>query len=194
MRTWTEIVAANPDHSEDYAQRWKNFVAEGKDIDGEARFIDAMAPRGARLLDAGCGTGRVGGELARRGHTVVGVDIDPVLIGHARQDFPDCSWQVGDLAEGQVPEGTFDIVFCAGNVITFLAPAGRRPALAALAGALAPTGRLVIGFGTDRGYHPRQFAEDCEAVGLHSSLNLSTWDMKPYRSDADFLIAILERA
>ena len=64
------MLQANPNHSEMYAQRWRNFVAEGKDIDGEARLIDAMSPRAARILDAGCGTGRVGGYLAARGHTV----------------------------------------------------------------------------------------------------------------------------
>ena len=58
------MLQANPNHSEMYAQRWRNFVAEGKDIDGEARLIDAMSSRAARILDAGCGTGRVGGYLA----------------------------------------------------------------------------------------------------------------------------------
>ena len=50
---------------------------DGADLHGEARLIDAMLPRGARILDAGAGPGRVGGELSRRGHTVVGVDVDP---------------------------------------------------------------------------------------------------------------------
>ena len=37
----------------------------GDDIDGEARFVDALADRGAAILDAGCGVGRVAGRLAR---------------------------------------------------------------------------------------------------------------------------------
>lgn len=194
MRTWKEIVAANPEHSENYAQRWKSFVAEGKDINGEARFVDAMAPRGARILDAGCGTGRVGGELARLGHRVTGVDIDPTLIGHAESQFADCTWIVGDLAAGEVPEGPYDVIVSPGNVITFLAPTGRVPALRAMAGQLADGGRLVIGFGTDRGYHYRQFLEDCASVGLQESLLLSTWDLKPFSPQSGFLIAVLERA
>lgn len=194
MRTWKEIVAANPDHSENYAQRWKNFVAEGKDINGEARFIDAMAARGARILDAGCGTGRVGGELARLGHQVTGVDIDPTLIGHAQADFPSCNWHVGDLSGGEIPAGPYDIIVSPGNVITFLSVDGRLPALRALAGQLADGGRLVIGFGTDRGYHHRQFLEDCATVGLKESLLLSTWDLKPFTPKSGFLVAVLERA
>lgn len=194
MRTWKEIVAANPDHSENYAQRWKNFVAEGKDINGEARFIDALALRNARILDAGCGTGRVGGELAERGHVVTGVDIDDTLISHAQADYPGCTWKVGDLAVGELPEGPYDVIFSAGNVMTFLAPAGRLPALQAFARELADGGRLVIGFGTDRGYHYRQFLSDCQEAGLQESLLLSTWDMKPFTAKSGFIVAILERA
>ncbi len=51
-------------------------------------MIDAMAARGSRVLDAGCGTGRVGGRLAELGHTVVGADVDPALIDYAKADFP----------------------------------------------------------------------------------------------------------
>ena len=52
-QTWKKIVEADPEHSRRYAQRWDDMVAEGMDIDGEARLADAMAPRGARILDAG---------------------------------------------------------------------------------------------------------------------------------------------
>ncbi|WP_295629579.1 bifunctional 2-polyprenyl-6-hydroxyphenol methylase/3-demethylubiquinol 3-O-methyltransferase UbiG [uncultured Corynebacterium sp.] len=99
QRTWSEIVAADPGHSRRYAERWANFAAQGRDIDGEARLIDAMAPRGARILDAGCGQGRLGGYLAARGHEVVGVDIDPYLISVARDVQPGGTWLVGDLAQ-----------------------------------------------------------------------------------------------
>lgn len=52
----------------------------GDDLAGEAKLVDAMVPRRARILDAGCGPGRVGGALAAAGHEVVGVDVDPALI------------------------------------------------------------------------------------------------------------------
>ncbi|MDU0477660.1 class I SAM-dependent methyltransferase [Staphylococcus chromogenes] len=193
MPTWKEIVARNPEHSENYAQRWKNFVAEGRDINGEARFLDAMAPRAARILDAGCGTGRVGGELANRGHIVTGVDVDPTLIAHATTDFPNGKWLVGDLATGDVPEGPFDLVFTAGNVLTFLNPEERPVAIAALTKTLADDGRMVMGFGTARGYHFRQFLEDAQAAGLRQDLLLATWDIKPFTPKSDFLVAILKK-
>ena len=85
--TWTRTIAADPEHSHRYAARWRRLAAEGHDLDGEARMLDAMTGRGSRILDAGCGTGRVGGHLATRGHTVVGVDVDPALIDYAEADF-----------------------------------------------------------------------------------------------------------
>lgn len=193
MPTWKEIVARNPDHSENYAQRWKNFEAEGMDIHGESRFLDAMAPRGARILDAGCGTGRVGGELGNRGHAVTGVDVDPTLIHHAKQDYPESTWVVGDLASGDIPSGPFDIVFTAGNVLTFLDPAERPVALAALAREVAEDGRMVMGFGTNRGYHFRQFLADAAECGLKQDLLLGTWDIQPFTPKSDFIVAILKK-
>ena len=67
-------------HSQWYIDRFRRMAAEGEDLVGEARLVDAMVPRGARILDAGCGTGRLSGELHTRGHTVVGIDADAELI------------------------------------------------------------------------------------------------------------------
>ncbi|NKY07717.1 SAM-dependent methyltransferase, partial [Cellulomonas hominis] len=62
---WEQIGQQNPDRSQWYVERFRTMAAQGADLAGEARMIDAMVPRGARVLDAGCGPGRVGGELAR---------------------------------------------------------------------------------------------------------------------------------
>jgi 2-polyprenyl-3-methyl-5-hydroxy-6-metoxy-1,4-benzoquinol methylase len=64
------------------------MAAEGADLAGEARLLDAMVPRRSRVLDAGCGPGGVGAELAARGHLVVGVDADEALIGAAHCPRP----------------------------------------------------------------------------------------------------------
>ena len=44
--------------------------------------------QGARILDAGCGTGALAFELAKRGADVVGVDVSPTLVGLARERAP----------------------------------------------------------------------------------------------------------
>ncbi len=64
------------------------MAAEGADLVGEARLADALAPRRAAILDAGCGSGRHAGYLHRAGHRVVGVDLDPVLVAAAEADEP----------------------------------------------------------------------------------------------------------
>lgn len=76
---WMQKVAADPGHSQWYIERFRSMARAGNDLAGEARLVDAMAPRGAHILDAGCGPGRVGGYLAAAGHRVVGVDVDPAL-------------------------------------------------------------------------------------------------------------------
>lgn len=191
---WTAAVTRNPGHAQGYAERWRRLEASGKDIFGEARLLDAMAPRAARILDAGCGNGRLGGYLTRTGHQVVGVDLDPHLIDVAREDHPGARWEVQNLAELdlQDAEGArmlFDLQVSAGNVLTFLAGSERRPALARLAGHLAPTGRLVVGFGLDRGYDVGDFEADAAAGGLRIEQRFASWDLRP--ADDDFLVGVL---
>ncbi len=189
------MIEENPGHSAWYIERFRTMAAEGRDLDGEARLVDAMVPRGARILDAGCGPGRVGGRLAALGHRVVGVDIDPELIAAAEGDHPDAVWLVRDLAVLDLAsEGIsepFDAIISAGNVMTFLDPATRRMVLKQLAAHLGPDGRLVVGFGADRGYEFDDFFADADFAGLRDELRLSSWDLRPFDSASTFLIAVL---
>lgn len=195
---WLQMIEENPGHSAWYIERFRSMAAEGADLDGEARFVDAMVGRGARVLDAGCGPGRVGGRLAASGHTVVGVDIDPALIAAAEVDHPGPTWltadlAVLDLAAAGVAE-PFDVIVCAGNVMTFLDPATRRDVLAGFAAHLAPAGRAVVGFGANRGYEFDEFTGDAEASGLRIDLRLSSWHLHPFDTTSDFLVAVLSRS
>lgn len=195
---WMQKVEADPGHSQWYIERFRAMANAGDDLAGEARFVDAMAPRGARILDAGCGPGRVGAYLASVGHQVVGVDVDPALIAAAEQDHPGPRWLVGDLAELDLPArgiaDPFDIVVSAGNVMTFLAPSTRVRVLARLRAHLADDGRAVIGFGAGRDYEFSQFFDDVAAAGLTPDLLLSAWDVRPFTDDSDFLVALLRPA
>lgn len=191
---WEEITAADPTHSARYAERFRNLAAEGQDIFGEARMVDAMLGRGARVLDAGCGAGRSGGYLHRAGHEVVGVDVDPTLIEAAEADYPGPRWLVGDLAQLDLPArgiaAGFDAVLCAGNVMGFVAVSTRRDVLAGFARHVSPDGRVVVGFGSGRGYEFDEFLADAEASGLRADLLLSTWDLRPFTEESDFLVAV----
>jgi len=195
---WMRKVTADPGHSTWYIERFRSLAQAGEDLDGEARLVDAMVPRHARVLDAGCGPGRVGGALARAGHEVVGVDVDPVLIEAAGQDHPGPLWLVGDLAELDLPAqgvtAPFDVVVCAGNVMAFLAPSTRGEVLRRFRAHLAPGGRVVTGFGAGRGYEFPEFLTDAATAGLEPDVLLSTWDLRPFTDDSDFLVAVFRPA
>lgn len=188
---WLKLLAEKPGHSRWYVERFRTMARDGADLHGEARMIDAMVPRGAAVLDAGCGPGRVGGHLATLGHRVTGVDLDPVLIEAAREDHPGAEWHVGDLSELDLPGRTFDVIVCAGNVMAFAAPGTRTEILCRMRQHLAGGGRAVIGFGTGRGYEVDEFHADAVAAGLIPELLLATWDLRPYAPGADFLVAVL---
>jgi 2-polyprenyl-3-methyl-5-hydroxy-6-metoxy-1,4-benzoquinol methylase len=183
-----------PGHSQRYIARFRQMEAEGKDLAGEARLVDAMLTRGSRVLDAGCGPGRVGAELAARGHTVVGVDADPELIAAAQIDHPDLRWLVADLSELDLaahgePQ-PFDAAVLAGNVMPYVAP-GTEPLVLARVGAhVRPDGIVVIGFSVDRGYSLADLDTHAEGAGLHLESRFATWDLRPFEAGGDYAVSI----
>ena len=194
---WQQMIARDPGHSARYVERFKLLAAQGQDLYGEARLVDAMVGRGAAILDAGCGPGRHAGYLHAAGHSVVGVDVDAVLIAAAEADAPGPHYLVADLAHVELPSEwpqRFDAILCAGNVMTFLHPETRAPALAGMAGRLSDTGRAVVGFGGGRGYGFDEFVADAASAGLTLEKRFSTWDLRPFTAEAQFQVAVLVRA
>ena len=63
--------------------------------------------------------------------------------------------------------------------------------LSRLAAHLRPAGRIVIGFGAGRDYPFDEFFDDLDHTGLAADLVLSTWDLRPFTPDADFLVAVI---
>jgi SAM-dependent methyltransferase len=191
------VTAHGAGHAQWYIERFRRMAAEGVDLGGEARLLDAMLERGSRVLDAGCGPGRVGAELAARGHVVVGVDADRELIDAARSDHPGPTWLVGDLAELDLAAAgeteRFAAAVVAGNVMPFLAPGTEPVVLARIAAHLRDDGLLVVGFGLDRGYALADFDVHSSAAGLELEHRFATWDLRPWRDDAGFAVTVLRR-
>ena len=184
-------------HSQSYIERMRGLASEGEDLAGEARLIDAMVKPRSRILDAGCGPGRVGAALFARGHEVVGVDVDPELIAAAREDHPGPIWIMSDLATLELaalgePE-PFDAVVIAGNVLAFVAPETETQVLARLAAHLVPDGFAVAGFHTDR-YNITEFDEHLVNAGFTLEHRFATWDLRPWHADADFAVSVLRRS
>lgn len=184
-----------PGHADWYVQRFRDMAARGDDLDGEARLVDALVPVRSRVLDAGCGPGRVGAALAARGHTVVGVDVDPALVEAARADHPGPTWLVGDLAELDLTregiDAPFDAAVLAGNVMVFVAPGTESAVLGRVRAHVRPGGRVVVGFGVDRGYALADFDRHCAEAGLAFEQRFATWDVVPWHDDASFAVTLL---
>src|SRR5207248_2102727 len=134
------------------------------------------------VLDAGCGTGRVAIELARRGIEVVGVDVDPSMLATARQRAPDITWYQCDLAGLDLAD-TYDVVVLAGNVPLFTPPGTHAALVAHCASHVATGGALVAGFQVDRGYDLADYDAHCAVAGFVPHERYSTWDRQPFPGD-----------
>jgi SAM-dependent methyltransferase len=174
-----------------YDEAFRELAASGADVHGEAAFVADVVPVGARVLDAGCGTGRVAVELARRGYDVVGVDNDASMLAVARRS-PGPRWYDADLAALDLPE-RFDLVVAAGNVVVFLAEGTEPEVLRRLAAHLVPGGTLVSGWRTDR-LAAAAYDELAAGAGLEAVERWSTWDREPWRDDADWCVAVHQRS
>jgi len=172
----------------EYGRRFGQLVATGADIEGEARLADAMAPRHARILDAGAGMGRVGAALAARGHRVTAIEPDAALVAQARETYPELDIVETDILGFDTDE-RFDVIVCVGNVLIFLAEHTERDVLARLRGLLAPGGRILAGFHpvggptTSRPYRPEEFVADAEAAGLRVDHRFGTYELRPPSDD-----------
>jgi SAM-dependent methyltransferase len=181
-----------------YGTRFAALVASGQDIDGEARLADALLPRGARVLDAGAGMGRVAAALAARGHDVLAVEPDGALVAQARTTYPELAVEQRDILTLAPADGPFDLVVCVGNVMVFLAEDTERDALRSMASVLAEGGRILVGFHLQdppehaRIYPPEQFEADVAAAGLRVDVRLGGYDLR--RVDDAYGVWVLSRA
>jgi SAM-dependent methyltransferase len=192
------VTDTSEGHTEWYIERFRALAAEGADLAGEARLVDAMLPRGARVLDAGCGTGRVGAELFARGHRVVGVDAEPALVEVASADHPGPRWLVADLAEldlADAGEGEpFDAAVLAGNVMLFVFPGSEADVLARVAAHVRADGFVIAGFHVDRHLALDEFDRGVADAGLEIEHRFATWDLRAWHDGADFAVTVLRHA
>lgn len=175
---------------QDYSQRFVRIAAEGEDIDGEARLIDAMVTPGSRILDAGCGAGRITHALHQRGHTVIGVDADPVLIEAGLEQHPGADLRVLNLVDLSPDLGEFDLIVCTGNVMAFVEPGTEPVILEAMSRILTPNGRVVFGFHIDRAYPLADLDRHAEAVDWHLEHRFGTWNLDPFTDENDWAVSV----
>jgi SAM-dependent methyltransferase len=201
MTRWRAV--AGDTSGEDYQRRFDALAASGASVHGEADFVDRLVGSASRILDAGCGTGRVAVELARRGHDVVGVDVDASMLAVAQRTAPDLVWRQHDLVTlASVDLGPpFDLVVLAGNVIPLLAAGTERAAVGALVARLRADGRLVAGFGLDVAHLPLDHVpvtlDDydgwCAEHGLVLESRFGTWGAAPFDVEEGYAVSVHRR-
>ena len=121
VEAWSRLTSDAP------VSKIRATVRAGRDA-MRATLLDWLPTdmAGLRLLDAGCGTGALAVEAARRGAEVVAIDVSPTLIGLARERLPaipgpgSVEFRVGDMLDPWL--GRFDHVVAMDSLIHYQTP------------------------------------------------------------------------
>ena len=173
---------------DDYDRTYDARAAAGEDVHGEARFVMRFEP--GSVLDAGCGTGRIARELARRGVATVGADRDQRMLSTAQEKAPDLDWRLADLATAELG-GPFDVALMAGNVMLFVDRGTEGAVLANMARHLHPGGRLIAGFQLGARALPiERYDALARDAGLELEERWSTWDRDQWRPGDTYAVSV----
>ena len=120
VEAWSRLTSDAP------VSRIRATVRAGRDA-MRATILDWLPEdlRGARVLDAGCGTGALAVEAARRGAEVVAIDLSPNLVALARERMPALpgggriQFQAGDMLDPA--SGRFDYAVAMDSLIHYRA-------------------------------------------------------------------------
>ncbi|MCE2764152.1 MAG: methyltransferase domain-containing protein [Ilumatobacteraceae bacterium] len=178
-----------------YDQRWEAMAARGENVHGEADAVTRLIEKhldvpghehALRVLDAGCGTGRLAVELSRRGHVVTAVDLDPDMIDKARDKSTAVTWLVGDLSTVDVTTRgglfdvmNFDVIVMAGNILNFCAPGTQTTIVHNMVNHLVDGGVFVCGWSQelrDDAYLWSDFVRDARDAGANVAETWTNWD------------------
>jgi SAM-dependent methyltransferase len=110
-----------------------------------ARLADHLGP-GARILDFGCGYGRVAGFLWSQGYrNVIGVDPAPAMVEAARARFPELEFQVlADAPHVGLPDASVEAMLLFSVLTCVPGDGGQRAIIQEASRVLAPGGLLYI--------------------------------------------------
>ena len=198
MATWDPVT---------YDKAWTAMATAGKDPHGEVAFVERLLARrglshdakpsdvsqGLRILDAGCGTGRVAVELDRRGYLVEGTDVDDDMLGKASSKAPHLTWTKGDLARLALGR-TFDVIVLSGNVILFVDPSDRALVAPSLRAHVPVSALVVQGMQLARTDGRQVGVEQLDSWMLGAGFALAerwaTWDDDPWSAPADYVVSV----
>ncbi|QEL16203.1 class I SAM-dependent methyltransferase [Limnoglobus roseus] len=112
----------------------------------DVRFCESQFPTPGRLVDLGCGTGRLCRHFAARGFECVGVDLSEEMLAKARENNPTVTFTVANLVDlAQIADGTFDYAACLFSTLGMVRGLEHRwAAVRSAFRVLKPGGRFVV--------------------------------------------------
>jgi SAM-dependent methyltransferase len=98
-----------------------------------------------RVLELGCGAGRLTGHLLERSTSVSALDLSPAMIAYCRRVYRQAEFEVGDLRNlSRFENGSFEAVVAAFNVLDVVDDRERRGILTEIGRVLLPGGLLIM--------------------------------------------------
>jgi SAM-dependent methyltransferase len=150
-----------------------------------ADLVRGAAPGGARVVEIGCGPGRITAHLAGLGLDASGIDLSPSMIEQARERHPGLEFRVGQMTALELPPGAVAGLVAWYSVI-HVPPAEHPAVFAGFRRALAPGGHLLLAFHAG---DERRHVTD--AYG-HSGLDIDSYRLPPEQVERDAVRAGFE--
>ena len=133
LRAWSE---------DDTVPEYANRVLRPAEVVVLVRYARELS---GRVLEGGCGAGRVLGYLAELGGEVHGVDISPAMVEYCRRTYPLASVELGDLgALRDSVSGPYDVVIVPDNTLDIFDHSKRLQVLSDIRSLLSPAGLLIF--------------------------------------------------
>jgi SAM-dependent methyltransferase len=112
----------------------------------DVAFCEFIFREPGRLIDLGCGTGRLCARFAAKGFECVGVDLSDEMLAKARENAPTATFLRANLVElSDVPEQSFDYAACLFSTLGMVRGAENRAKVVANAfRVLKPGGKFVL--------------------------------------------------
>ncbi len=120
----------------------------------DVRFCEEQFPKPGRLIDLGCGTGRLCRQFAAKGFECVGVDLSDEMLAKAREINPGTTFVTANLVDlAPIADESCDYAACLFSTLGMVrGPDHRRSAVRSAYRVLKPGGRFVVHV-HNRGFH-----------------------------------------
>jgi ubiquinone/menaquinone biosynthesis C-methylase UbiE len=163
---WDERAREDPFHASDERQPFRRpdlarFWRDGeRDLAALLETLELELPPGGRVVDVGCGVGRLTRALARRAAHVTAVDVSQEMLARARElhdGLENVEWVLGDgLGLAGIEDGSQDAVICCGMLAHVPDPRVQLGYVAEFGRVLRPGGWAAFDLSTDPGAHEPQ--------------------------------------